>query len=78
MSRLAGEAAGRYRIGLVNVDENPGLQGRYGIRGVPVFLLFKDGKEAYKAPGAPGYDTGSIYNGIRGLLTSITEGSEPP
>ena len=30
-------------IGKVNADENPGLVERYGVRGLPTLLIFKDG-----------------------------------
>lgn len=31
-------------ITTVNADENPGLMDRYGVRGMPTLLFFKDGK----------------------------------
>jgi thioredoxin 1 len=47
MSRLLGELAGEVPqevlIGKVNSDQNPGLLARYGVRGVPALLFFKDG-----------------------------------
>lgn len=32
------------KIGKVNVDENPGTGGQYGIMSIPTLLFFKDGK----------------------------------
>jgi thioredoxin 1 len=41
---LARESAGTVVLAKVNVDENPGLAGRYGIRSIPTVLFVKDGK----------------------------------
>jgi thioredoxin 1 len=43
---LATEYAGRAVITKVNVDENQGIAQRYGIRGIPAILLFKNGEVA--------------------------------
>ncbi len=36
----------------VNLDDNPGVAQRYGIKGIPKLILFKDGKEAEGVVGA--------------------------
>jgi thioredoxin 1 len=41
---LAKESAGRVTLAKVNVDENHGLAGRYGIRSIPTVLFVKAGK----------------------------------
>ena len=46
VEQLAGEYEGRATIGKLNVDENPGVPGRFMIRGIPTLLLFKDGQLA--------------------------------
>ena len=38
-------------IGKVNVDENPGLSGTYGVMSIPTILAFKDGKEIARTVG---------------------------
>src|SRR5262245_36548166 len=41
---LAGELHGRAVVGTLNVDENPFVPSRYGIRGTPSLLVFKRGE----------------------------------
>ena len=40
---IANEYDGRVTIAKVNVDENTQTPPKYGIRGIPTMLLFKDG-----------------------------------
>jgi thioredoxin 1 len=49
---LARESAGRVTLAKVNVDENPGLAARYGIRSIPTILFIKQGKVADQVIGA--------------------------
>ncbi len=46
IEQLAGEYAGKAKVGKVNVDDNQDLAARFGIRGIPTVRLFKDGKIA--------------------------------
>lgn len=41
---LAAEYAGRVKVAKVNVDDNQELAVRYGIRGIPTVMVFKDGE----------------------------------
>jgi thioredoxin 1 len=41
---LARESNGTVTLAKVNVDQNPGLAARYGIRSIPTILFVKDGK----------------------------------
>ena len=49
---LAQESAGRVTLAKVNVDENPGLAARYGIRSIPTILFVKQGKVTDQVIGA--------------------------
>ena len=40
------------RVVKVNVDDNPSISQRYGIKGIPTLILFKDGKEEERVVGA--------------------------
>jgi len=43
---VAATYAGRLKVAKVNVDVNGATPSRYGIRGIPALLFFKDGKVA--------------------------------
>ena len=44
IDELATDYDGRVTIGKLNVDDNPGVAGRFSIRGIPTLLLFKGGE----------------------------------
>ncbi|MBS1903268.1 MAG: thioredoxin [Bacteroidetes bacterium] len=54
VEELAGEYAGRFVIGKVDVDENPQISMNYGIRSVPTLMIFKGGKPVDMIIGAVG------------------------
>lgn len=49
---LADEFEGKVKIAKLNVDENPATPGKYGVRGIPTLILFKDGKIVDQVVGA--------------------------
>lgn len=49
---VAKEYAGRARVVKINVDENPSVSQRYGIKGIPTLILFRSGKEEERVVGA--------------------------
>ena len=44
IDELAADYDGKIVVGKLNVDDNPGVAGRYSIRGIPTLLLFKGGQ----------------------------------
>jgi len=52
LDEVAKEYAGRLKVAKVNVDENASIPPKYGIRGIPTLILFKNGAEAAKKVGA--------------------------
>lgn len=43
LDELAQEYAGRLKIAKLNIDENESTPPKYGIRGIPTLMLFKNG-----------------------------------
>lgn len=43
LTDIAEEYAGKLTVGKLNIDQNSGTPPKYGIRGIPTLLLFKDG-----------------------------------
>ncbi|MBI2215945.1 MAG: thioredoxin [Candidatus Rokubacteria bacterium] len=52
LDELTKDSAGRVTLAKVNVDENPALAARYGIRSIPTILLLKEGKVVDQVIGA--------------------------
>jgi len=44
VDELAGENKGKINVFKLNVDENPNVAAKFGIRGIPTVLFFKGGK----------------------------------
>ncbi|MCL2760064.1 MAG: thioredoxin [Desulfuromonadales bacterium] len=43
---------GKLKVGKVNVDDNQVTPSKYGVRGIPTLIIFKDGKVFDQAVGA--------------------------
>ena len=52
LDEVAKEFAGKAVIGKLNIDQNAGTPPKFGIRGIPTLLLFKDGAVAATKVGA--------------------------
>ena len=52
LDELAGEYAGKLKICKVDVDANPEVPGKFGIRGIPTLILFKGGNAEATKVGA--------------------------
>ena len=44
VDEVAGEVAGKMKVVKVNIDENPNAPTKYGVRGIPTLMVFKDGE----------------------------------
>lgn len=52
VEEMAGEYEGKAKIGKVNVDNNPNISVKYGIRSIPALLIFKNGEVVDQIVGA--------------------------
>jgi thioredoxin 1 len=52
VEELAVEFEGKAKIGKVDVDNNPGIASKFGIRSIPTLLIFKGGKKVDEIVGA--------------------------
>ena len=52
LEELSAEFGDRVKIVKLNVDENPNAASKFGVRGIPTLLGFKDGKVASSKVGA--------------------------
>ena len=52
VEEIAGDYAGKVKVGKVNVDFNNQVAMQYGIRGIPALLVFKGGTVANQIVGA--------------------------
>jgi thioredoxin 1 len=52
LEEIAGEMSGKVKVVKINIDDNPGAPSKYGVRGIPTLMLFKDGKVAATKVGA--------------------------
>jgi thioredoxin 1 len=52
IEEMANEYEGKALIGKVNVDTNPGVSAKFGVRNIPTILFIKNGEVADKSVGA--------------------------
>ena len=52
LEEISQEMAERVTVVKLNIDENPTAPAKYGVRGIPTMILFKDGEVAATKVGA--------------------------
>jgi thioredoxin 1 len=52
LEELSTELGEKVKVVKVDIDENPNAPSRYGVRGIPTLLIFKDGQVASSKVGA--------------------------
>lgn len=52
LDQLAAEMEGKVKIVKINIDENQETPARFGVRGIPTLMMFKDGKNVSTKVGA--------------------------
>jgi thioredoxin 1 len=46
VDQIAEELEGKVKVGKLDVDDSPGVAGKYGVRGVPTLMVFRNGERA--------------------------------
>ena len=52
LDAISVEHAGRFKVAKVDLDTSPNLAARYGVRGAPTLIAFRDGAEVRRRVGA--------------------------
>ena len=52
LEELASEMSNQVTIAKINIDENPGVPQKFGVRGVPTLMIFSQGQVAATKVGA--------------------------
>ena len=52
LEQLSDELAGKVKIAKLDIEQSPTTPSRYGVRGIPTMMLFKDGQMASMKVGA--------------------------
>ena len=52
LEEIASEMGDKVRVAKVNIDDNPNAPSRYGVRGIPTLLIFKNGELVDRKVGA--------------------------
>ncbi len=66
LEALADELGEKMTIAKLNIDENPMTPSKYGVRGIPTLMLFKDGQVAATRIGA--MPKGKLMEWIQSVL----------
>ena len=52
LEEISDELGGKVTIAKINIDENPDAPSKYGVRGIPTMILFKNGEAVATKVGA--------------------------
>ncbi|SET85571.1 thioredoxin [Oceanicella actignis] len=52
LEEISDELAGKVKIAKLNIDDNPNIPSRVGVRGIPTLILVKDGQIVASKVGA--------------------------
>lgn len=74
VEKVASEYEGKAKVVKLNIDDNGNVPQRYGIKGIPTLILFKNGAEADRTVGLTSKD--NIARMIDRVLAEATSGEK--
>jgi thioredoxin 1 len=66
VDELATEMNGKLKVVKVNIDESPNAPTKYGVRGIPTFMVFRDGQVVDTRVGS--MSKGQLNEWVRSVL----------
>lgn len=66
LEELSKDLADKITVAKLNIDENPTTPTKYGVRGIPTLMVFKDGQVAATKIGA--LAKGKLYEWVESVL----------
>ncbi|MDP7669147.1 MAG: thioredoxin [Alphaproteobacteria bacterium] len=66
LEELAKEMKGKIKVAKVDIDGNPSTPQKYGVRGIPTLILFKDGQVAATKVGS--MEKSKLYEWVESVL----------
>ena len=52
LEEIASDMGAKIKVAKINIDDNPQTPAKYGVRGIPTLMIFKDGQVAATKVGA--------------------------
>lgn len=66
LREIASELGEKVKVIKIDVDKNPQIAGKFGIRGVPTLMIFKNGDMKYRQAGL--HTKPQLMNVLNGIL----------
>ncbi|MDH5749612.1 MAG: thioredoxin TrxA [Rhodospirillales bacterium] len=66
LEELSKEMGDKVTVAKINIDENPTVPSKYGVRGIPTLMLFKNGEVAATKIGA--LPKGKLFEWVESVL----------
>ena len=66
LEELAKDMDGKIKVAKVDIDSNPGTPQKYGVRGIPTLILFKNGQVAATKVGS--MEKSKLYKWVESML----------
>lgn len=66
LKEVASELGDKIKVIKIDVDKNPQLAARFGIRGVPTLMIFRNGEMKYRQAGL--HSRPQLMNVLKGMM----------